>query len=114
MDTVLDDDATAGNQDVLKFSTDVASDQLWFQRNGADLQISIIGTDDQVTVSNWYSGSQYHIEQIKTSDGKTLLDSQVDQLVQAMAGFAPPSAGETTLPQSYQATLVPVLAANWS
>ena len=112
-DVVREQDVSGADTDVFQFSS-VTLEQLWFQRNGNDLQINIIGTDDQVTVNNWYSGSQYHIEQIKTSDGKTLLDSQVDQLVQAMAGFAPPAAGETTLPQSYQPTLVPVLAANWS
>jgi len=33
--------------------------------------------------------------------------------VNAMAAFAAPSAGQTTLPQSYQDQLNPVLAANW-
>jgi hypothetical protein len=50
---------------------------------------------------------------IRTSDGKLLLDSQVQNLVQAMAGFAPPAAGQTTLPAKYQAGLDSVIAANW-
>ena len=33
---------------------------------------------------------------------------------QAMAEFAPPAAGQTTLPATYQATLNPALAANWA
>ena len=48
-----------------------------------------------------------------TSDGKVLLDSQVQNLVQAMAAFAPPAAGQTTLNASQQAALAPVIAANW-
>jgi hypothetical protein len=64
-------------------------------------------------VENWYLGSQYHIEQFRTGDGRLLLDSQVENLVQAMAAFAPPSAGQTTLPQAYQDALAPVIAANW-
>lgn len=36
-----------------------------------------------------------------------------NNLVQAMAAFAPPSAGQTTLPPAYQTALAPVLAANW-
>ncbi|HEY8158034.1 MAG TPA: matrixin family metalloprotease [Methylobacter sp.] len=36
-----------------------------------------------------------------------------DQLIQAMASFAPPAAGQTSLPQNYQDTLTPNLAANW-
>jgi hypothetical protein len=30
-----------------------------------------------------------------------------------MASLTPPAAGQTTLPDSYQSTLSPVLAANW-
>jgi hypothetical protein len=58
-------------------------------------------------------GNQYHVEQFKTSNGKTLLDSQVNNLVNAMAAFAPPAAGQTTLPDNYAASLSPVIAANW-
>jgi hypothetical protein len=56
-----------------------------------------------------------HVEQFITraSDGKTLLDSQVQNLVSAMAGFAPPAAGQTTLTAAYQTSLAPVFAANW-
>ncbi|MBC7610827.1 MAG: hypothetical protein H7228_14855, partial [Polaromonas sp.] len=52
-------------------------------------------------------------EQFKTSDGKTLLDSQVQNLVQAMASFSPPAAGQGSLPQNYANSLNPVIAANW-
>lgn len=39
---------------------------------------------------------------------------QVNTLVQAMAAFAPPAPGETTLPPTYQTALAPVIAANWN
>jgi hypothetical protein len=42
-----------------------------------------------------------------------LLGSQVENLVQAMAAFAPPAVGQTTLPQNYRDQLAPVIAANW-
>jgi Ca2+-binding RTX toxin-like protein len=112
-DTVSDYDSTAGNTDLLSIGTGVATNQLWFRRVGADLEVSIIGGTDKSTFSNWYSGSAYHVEQFKTSDGKMLLDSQVDALVSAMAAFAPPAAGQTTLPADYQTALNPVIAANW-
>ena len=47
------------------------------------------------------------------ADGKTLLDSQVNSLVQAMSAFAPPPAGQSTLAADYQTALNPVIAANW-
>jgi Ca2+-binding RTX toxin-like protein len=112
-DTVVENDATAGNTDVAQFLAGIAADQLWFRHLGSDLEVSIIGTGDRVTVSNWYGGSQYHVEQFKTADGKTLLDSQVENLVSAMASLSPPLAGQTTLNPNYQAELNPVIAANW-
>lgn len=113
-DTIVDTDSTSGNTDVLSFLSGVATDQLWFRHVGNNLEVSIIGTLDVVTISNWYSGSANHVEKIKTADGKTLLDSNVENLVSAMAAFSPPAAGQTTLPLNYQSSLSSVIAANWS
>ncbi|WP_049791086.1 calcium-binding protein [Paracidovorax avenae] len=112
-DRIVDEDSTPGNVDVLSVGPGVATDQLWFRREGNDLEVSIIGTEDRATIANWYAGSANHLEKIQTSDGKVLLDSQVDALVSAMAAFAPPAAGQTTLPNDYATTLQPKIAANW-
>ncbi|MGL1833013.1 calcium-binding protein [Rhodocyclaceae bacterium SMB388] len=112
-DTILDHDLTPGNVDVLKFAAGVTADQLWFARNGSDLEVSIVGTPDSVTVMNWYADDAYRIEQIRTHDGGLLEDGQVDALVSAMAAFAPPAAGQSSLPAHYRETLDPVIAASW-
>jgi Ca2+-binding RTX toxin-like protein len=112
-DTVQENDATAGNTDVMQFLSGIVMDQLWFSKVSNNLEVSIIGTSDKATLTNWYLGNQYHVEQFKTSDGKVLLDSQVQNLVNAMSAFAPPSAGQTTLPANYATSLNPVFAANW-
>jgi Ca2+-binding RTX toxin-like protein len=110
---IVENDAASGNTDVLQFMPGITSDQIWFRHVGNDLEVSIIGTSDKATLQNWYLGNQYHLEQFKTSDGKTLLDSKVQDLVSAMASFAPPAAGQTTLPDSYLTSLSPVIAADW-
>ncbi|MBV8624885.1 MAG: calcium-binding protein, partial [Herbaspirillum sp.] len=98
-DVVYDHDATKANIDILKFS-DARQTNLWFSHVGNDLRIDVMGTKDQVTVKDWYvggtSGTDNHIERIKTADGKTLYDNDVEKLVQAMASFAPPSATQTS------------------
>jgi hypothetical protein len=91
----------------------VSESQIWLQRSGNDLQLTLIETNEKLTVRNWYSGSAYHVDGFDLGNGKHLLENQVDALVSAMAAFAPPVAGETTLPAAYQATLNPVIAANW-
>jgi Ca2+-binding RTX toxin-like protein len=108
-DQITDD---AGS-DHLQFGADIAHDQLWFRRVADDLEVSLIGTGDRATIASWYADPTYHIERFTTTVGKQLLDSQVDQLVEAMAAFSPPPSGQTTLPQDYRDALAPVLAASW-
>jgi Ca2+-binding RTX toxin-like protein len=113
VDKWTDSDATPGNIDSARFGLDIAHDQLWFRQVGNDLEVRIIGTTDKALVTNWYNDDANHIERFESGDGRVLIDSQVDALVQAMAAFSPPAAGRTTLPNNYHDTLVPVLAANW-
>jgi Ca2+-binding RTX toxin-like protein len=114
-DTVVDSDSTAGNSDVLSFLGGVARDQVWFTHVGNNLQVSIIGTSTNVTISNWYSGTANRVEQIKTTDGSaTLLSGNVENLVSAMAAFGTRPAGATTLTAAEHAALDAVIAANWS
>lgn len=54
-----------------------------------------------------------HIECFKTSDGLTLRDWQVDDLVNAMADFASPDLGETILPPDYASILSATIASHW-
>ena len=113
-DTVVENDATVGNTDIAQFLSGVSADQIWFQHVGNDLEASVIGTNDKLVAKNWYLGTAYHVEQFKTTDGAmTLIDNNVQNLVNAMASFSPPAAGQTTLPQNYQDALGSVIAANW-
>ena len=116
---VINDFDPDANTDVLQFGAGISADQLWFSKKGWDLEVGVIGTEDKVTVSTWSfwgAGSwekSQQIEQFRTADGKVLMAGQVDQLVEAMAAFAPPAAGELKLSESYQASLNVVIASNW-
>ena len=110
---VISDYATDGAVDSLSFSSDIASNQLWFRRLDKDLEVSVIGGEDKVFVKNWYLGNQYQVEQFKSGEGKVLLNSQVDALVNAMAAFSPPVAGQSNLSSAYQNALAVSLSANW-
>lgn len=112
-DTVVENDTAVGVVDSVYFDPDITIEQLWFQQVGNNLEVDIIGTQDSLTLSDWYSGSQHHVEQFKTNDGSILLDSQVQALVQAMAAFAPPVAGQTSLTGEQAQALYPVIAVNW-
>ncbi|GJN52318.1 calcium-binding protein [Pseudomonas tohonis] len=109
-DRIVESESQVGDIDIAVFS--VAYDQLWFRKIDNDLEVSVIGKSDQLLIEDWYLGSAHHVEQFQTG-GKTLIDSQVQNLVSAMAAFAPPPSGQTTLPGSYQTALATIIAANW-
>jgi hypothetical protein len=60
----------------------------------------VLGTTDQILVKDWYvagtTGTDNQIERIKTADGLTMYNTDVETFVQAMAAFAPPSAAQTS------------------
>ena len=113
-DRIYDTDSTLGNRDVLRFLEDISEQQLWLRRAAYDLELSVIGTGDKMTISNWYAGAQFQVERFELSDGQALLASQVNALVDAMAAFAPPPLGQTTLMPAQQAALTPLIAASWT
>lgn len=113
MDLLLESSASSSEVDTLQLTSGIGREQVWWRRSGSDLEMSLIGSTDKVTIQNWYAGKAFHVEQFRTADGKVLLDTQVDLLVNAMARFAPPAAGQTTLPTTYQTALNTVIAANW-
>jgi Ca2+-binding RTX toxin-like protein len=112
-DGIYENDTTPGNTDVAAFGADIAFDQLWFRRQANNLEVSVIGTGDRLSISGWYSTQAHRLEQFHAGDGRMLLDSQVHTLVNAMAAFAPPPMGQYSLSAAYREQLAPVLAASW-
>ncbi|MBL8339709.1 MAG: putative Ig domain-containing protein, partial [Rhodoferax sp.] len=112
-DAIQEDDNTPGSIDVAAFEGNATFEQLWFRQVESALEVRVIGTDDRFTVSGWYANSAHRLEQFQSSDGRVLLESQVQTLVQAMAAFAPPPMGQMMLPANYASALAPVLAASW-
>ncbi len=113
-DTVVETVAD-GDTDVLQFLAGVATNQIWFRQVASDLEASIIGTSDKVKLQGWYGGGGHAVEQFKTSDGgKTLLESQVQGLVSAMAALSATPPATSTLPTdaSYDSLRL-MIATNW-
>jgi Ca2+-binding RTX toxin-like protein len=116
-DSISETDLTGDSHDIASFGTTgeaINHDQLWFAQNGQNLVVSVIGSNDKFVINNWYRNEARQVEEFVTSDGYHLSDTQVQNLVNAMASFAPPAAGTTTLdPGAYGAVLDQV-AASWT
>lgn len=100
-----------GGQDTVTFASSVQDDQLWFAQDGNDLLVTVDGTSSNLRLTDWFNGATHAT--LVAGDGHQLIDSQVASLVQAMSQFSPPAVGQTTLPQSQQDSLMPVIAASW-
>ncbi|PQQ27128.1 S8 family serine peptidase [Photorhabdus hindustanensis] len=103
----------SGDMGRLVFGKDISPERLWFQHEGQDLQISVIGSKQEVTLHNWYASPSERPGSIMAGDDHRLTDRNVENLVQAMAAFAPPTPATAMLGDVEQQRLQPVLAANW-
>lgn len=115
-DTLMPGEFDPDDVDTLRFGKDVSANQLWFERaRGTDnLTIRIIGTNDSVKVSSYFTQKDAILDRVQDSVGRVLDIAGIDRLVQAMAAFSPPPLGQTTLPANQQQALAPVLAAAWA
>lgn len=102
----------ASDTDVLQFLAGIDESNLWFTRDGDNLVVDVIGSDDQVTIQGWYTDSSQQLDEIRTSDA-VLQANMVDNLVSAMAAFGAPPAGDAQLTQDVRDQVDPVIAANW-
>ncbi|WP_372395100.1 calcium-binding protein [Azospirillum sp. HJ39] len=111
-DRIVENDSKIST-DRLVFDAGIDAHQLWFSKSGNDLEVQVIGTADMVTVAGWYSGAEHRMDSIETADGTVLLDSMVDRLVQAMAGFAPPPAGTMSIDPDVYPQVETAITASW-
>lgn len=87
-DTIVES-GSYSDHDELDFGAGIDANELWFSQQGNNLVVSVLGTTDKVTISNWFAGPGNVVETIKSGDGKVLNHSDVATLVAAMAGFDP-------------------------
>jgi len=104
--------ASASNE--LDFGSGITDNKLWFEHVGNDLQIDLMGTANKVDIAGWFSSPGNQLQEITA--GGLKLDSQVSQLVQAMAtysanntGFSPAVATQAPNDPALQSAI----AASW-
>jgi Ca2+-binding RTX toxin-like protein len=74
-DTITDSDTTEGNIDTLKFGEGISKEDITMIRSGYNLEITIKGQSDKLTIEGYYSNESNRIEQFMLNDG-TLIDSE--------------------------------------
>ena len=114
-DTIVENDGTGGNSDLLLYGATINPLDLVFSQQANHLRIAIHGSTDRVTIQNWFSApTTAQVETIQAGNGQTLLSTQVDQLIQAMATFSQQTGltWDQAIDQQPQ-NVQTVLAASW-
>ena len=93
----LIDNRSARSTDIdsLWFTAGQSRDALWFLRQTNDLVIGFNGSEDRVTVSDWFLSEAARLDEIHI-EGAVIYAAEVERLVQAMAVFEPPAASAMT------------------
>jgi Ca2+-binding RTX toxin-like protein len=107
--------SNSGATGELDFAGGIATDQLWFRNSGSDLLIQVMGTQDRVTVGNWFALATSQLQEITTADGFKV-DTQLQLLMQAMASYSAGHAGfdpATVAQAPNDAALHTAIAAAW-
>jgi len=93
--------SATGSKNEIDFLSGITDQNLWFEHHGSDLKIDLLGTNTSTTISNWFSGGSGALQEIAASGLK--IDSQISQLVQAMATYSANNTGFDPASSSIQA-----------
>ncbi|MCC2640052.1 MAG: protein of unknown function, putative Hemolysin-type calcium-binding protein [Nitrospira sp.] len=110
-DTIIDH---SGASDIMLFGSTINPLDLILSRQANDLRMAVYGSTDHVTIQGWYSGATTQMEMIQTGNGEQLMNTQVNQLIQTMAGFTQQTglSWEQAIAQRPQ-DIQQILAENW-
>ena len=90
----------------------ISKENLWLSKQGNNLVIDVTGSDDSITIQDWYLDPAQRVDTF-VAGSSALHANAVDNLVNAMAAFGAPSGGELALSQTQRDELNVVIAANW-
>jgi len=90
----------------------LSKESLWLSKQGNNLVIDVTGSDDSITIQDWYLDPAQRVDTF-VAGSSALHANAVDNLVNAMAAFGAPSGGELVLSQTQRDELNVVIAANW-
>jgi hypothetical protein len=67
-----------------------------------------------VGLANWFIDPNARVDEFEAGDGSVVVQAQVQQLVDAMAGFDAPSSVSNALPKAIEEQVQNTIAGTWS
>ncbi|NIZ02926.1 hypothetical protein HCZ99_15105 [Thalassospira lucentensis] len=104
----------AESSDHVSLQSGVTTEDVWLFQQGDDLVIQLLGSEDSLTVADWYGASENQVGEIDVA-GSTLSAGNVQSLVDAMSVFGIGDVSADTIDHNstdFQ-NVQTVIAANW-
>ncbi|MBX2829930.1 MAG: hypothetical protein KTR23_01925, partial [Rhodospirillales bacterium] len=104
----------AESTDQVSLQSGIETEDVWLFQDGDDLVIQLLGSEDSLTVADWYGSSPQQVGEIDVA-GSTLSASNVQSLVDAMSVFGIGDVSADTIDHNstdFQ-NVQTVIAANW-
>jgi hypothetical protein len=116
-DVIYEDKSNTGDSDQVIFNN-ISYADLWFQKSGANLKISQLGSTNVLDIRDWYSTDAQvsaHAKVELFKQGTFALTTRVESLVSVMAKYTKPSTtiSGSTLTQSAKAEINTAIASAW-
>ena len=83
----IDNQGDDSTTDILLFGGDIEETDIRFAQLEDDLLVSVFDSNQQITVQNWYTNADERIDTFQISQGSSLSNSQVEQLVDSWQQF---------------------------
>lgn len=112
-DIIIQEWGGENETDILLLSEHITEEQIWLSRIGSDLQIKLLGSDDTMTVQNWFFRDTKRLEEIRLANGKHLMKADIGPLTQAMSSLPTPNGSIDSLPSEQRENVSALLATHW-
>jgi len=83
-DLIVDLEGDQGDVDIIRFDGTVSAGDVVVTRDYNNLYLGIDGTDDEITVLNWFYGNAMTVEQVEFFDGTVWSAAVVESLIAAV------------------------------
>jgi hypothetical protein len=102
--------------DILSLGSGLDQDDVWLFREDDNLVVQLLGTEDRLTVADWFDGTGNHqLDHIGLSNGNHLAAGGVQALVDAMSVFGVNNVSADTIDHTSSDfnNVQVIIAANW-
>lgn len=111
-DSIFNQKVNINETDTLEFLGNGSVENIWFSKEQNDLKITILNQDTQVLIKDWDLSDESKIDVIR-HDGSYLDQQSIDVLINAMAGFGAPVAGNINLSGDERLLVNDMIASAW-